>query len=91
MAQIVAALEARVLVVGHASAATAKPATVEREREKLEISLSRANSVSDSLIGLGVATAALTVRGAADNEPAYGEETLEGEAGNRRAEIFIQQ
>ena len=55
----------------------------------MRVSMARANAVAEALIGLGVDRDILTVQAVGDSEPAYTENTPEGEAGNRRAEVYL--
>ncbi|GAB5467876.1 MAG: hypothetical protein Kilf2KO_09060 [Rhodospirillales bacterium] len=77
-------------VVGHASARTA---TLPQERHQLvnlNISFDRAESVGQSLQRAGVPAGALVLEGVSDRQPVYHEFMPTGEAGNRRAEIFLE-
>jgi len=78
-----------VRVVGHASSKTKNMAVAEHNLTNFKISLDRAQAVANALIRLGVPPEAIFVeaRGAAD--PAFFESMPAGEAGNRRAEIFL--
>lgn len=93
VAQIAELTDASVFVIGHASGVNLGAAnaadTIAAERASLEVSMARANAVADGIIGAGVAADRVTVRGVGTNEPAYLEETIEAEAGNRRAEIYL--
>ncbi|GAB4196618.1 MAG: hypothetical protein OHK0024_36110 [Thalassobaculales bacterium] len=62
---------------------------VRHQLVNLEVSLQRANAVADQLVRLGVARERIQVTGLGDAEPAWQEVMPAGEAGNRRAEIFI--
>lgn len=79
-----------VKVVGHSSQRTG---AMDHTRHKLinfKLSVDRAQAVATALQRLGVESSALLVSGAGDNEPIAHEYMPEGEAANRRAEIFIQ-
>jgi outer membrane protein OmpA-like peptidoglycan-associated protein len=76
-------------VVGHSSSRTANMPV---ERHLLEIfakSQARANAVAREIIREGVPASRVLVEAVGDSEPVYYESMPEGEAGNRRAEIFI--
>lgn len=76
-------------VVGHASSKTKNMSVAEHNLTNFKISLDRAQAVANELIRNGVPPEAIFVeaRGAAD--PAFFESMPAGEAGNRRAEIFL--
>lgn len=77
-------------VVGHASMRT-KPMDPERHAKVNEgISIARANAVAGQLARLGVKRDGIAVAARGDSEPAYYEIMETGEAGNRRAEIYLE-
>ena len=76
-------------VVGHASNRTKELSAENRELVNFNISFKRARAVADELIRRGVPPAKLEVSARSDNVPVYQEWTPSGEAGNRRAEVFI--
>jgi len=53
-------------------------------------SQARANGVARELIREGVPASHVLVEAVGDSQPVYYESMPQGEAGNRRAEIFIQ-
>ncbi len=55
-----------------------------------DVSLRRAHTVADELIRLGVPAQVLYIGAVSDTEPVYFEWMPSGEAGNRRAEVFIE-
>lgn len=78
-----------VRVVGHASRpAAANPATRRHKLVNFGISLDRATAVANELIRLGVDRGAVRIAAVGDSRPVFDESMPEGEAGNRRAEIF---
>jgi outer membrane protein OmpA-like peptidoglycan-associated protein len=81
---------ARVRVIGHASARTRTVDPIEHRVVNLEISQQRADVVAASLIGLGLPRERVRVEAQADAQPVYHEFMPTGEAGNRRAEIFLE-
>jgi hypothetical protein len=77
-------------VVGHASSRTANM-SVERHMEVIfQKSQARANAVAQALIRAGVPAGKVIVQAVGDSQPVYYESMPKGEAGNRRAEIFVQ-
>ncbi len=77
-------------VQGHASGKTGTVSAQERERINLEMSARRAESVAQALRNFGIASAAILVEALSDSKPVYEESTANGEAWNRRAEIFLE-
>ena len=77
-------------VVGHASSRTPNM-SVERHLEVIfQKSQARANAVAQALIRAGVPADKVIVEAVGDSQPIYYESMPQGEAGNRRAEIFVQ-
>lgn len=81
----------RLLVVGHASSRTAQMPKNRHEVANFNVSFARANAVAQALIGAGVSPERVTVEAVSDDLPIYSESMPTGEAGNRRAEIFVLQ
>ncbi len=79
-----------VRIVGHASARTGIVDSVQHRLANLETSLQRANAVAAQLVRLGVARGRVAAEAKADSQPVYHEFMPTGEAGNRRAEIFLE-
>ena len=78
-------------VVGHASSRTPNM-SVERHLEVIfQKSQARANAVAQALIRAGIPADKVIVEAVGDSQPIYYESMPKGEAGNRRAEIFVQQ
>lgn len=75
-------------IVGHASMATG---TTTSDEANYDISLARANAVANALLREGIDSANVQVAAAGSTEPEYYEFTATGEAGNRRAEIYLVQ
>jgi len=76
--------------VGHASSRTSNM-TVEKHLEAIfNKSQDRANAVAKEMIRDGVPASRVLVEAVGDSQPVYYESMPQGEAGNRRAEIFIQ-
>jgi outer membrane protein OmpA-like peptidoglycan-associated protein len=77
-------------VVGHASSRTANM-SVEKHLETIFAkSQARANAVAQDLIRQGVPANKVMIDAVGDSQPIYYESMPKGEAGNRRAEIFVQ-
>jgi outer membrane protein OmpA-like peptidoglycan-associated protein len=77
------------VVVGHASSRTQQLDKVEHEIANLDISMARANAVADALVASGVQRERVVVEAVSDSEPMFAESMPTGEAGNRRAEIYL--
>lgn len=79
----------KLLVVGHASSRTRQLSKARHEVANFDVSFARANAVAQALIQSGVPSNQVTVEAVADDQPIYSESMPNGEAGNRRAEIFF--
>ena len=79
---------AAVKVVGHSSA-SGRGDPVRRRLANLEASIERANAVAAVLVQYGVDPRNVIVEAKSDEEPLYRETAAAGEAGNRRAEIYL--
>lgn len=80
----------RIRVVGHASAHTQVADQITHNLANFEMSLKRANAVAAALVSLGVARDEVRAEARGDNQPVYHEFMPTGQAGNRRAEIFLE-
>ena len=76
-------------IVGHASRRTATEDEVRHKEVKLRVSAARADAVARELIRIGARPGSLFVGAVSSQYPRYHEYLPSGEAGNRRAEIFI--
>jgi outer membrane protein OmpA-like peptidoglycan-associated protein len=76
-------------VVGHASARTADMSWERHDRANEAISQARAKAVSKALIAMGAPRGQLYAGAVGDSQPLYEEVMPAGEAGNRRAEIYL--
>lgn len=76
-------------VVGYASSFTRDMDPMHHQMVNFNISLRRADAVARELIKLGVKPANVFVSARSDAEPIYFESMPAGQAGNQRAEIFI--
>jgi outer membrane protein OmpA-like peptidoglycan-associated protein len=79
-----------VKVVGHSSSRTSNMPVEKHLVAIFAKSQARANSVARELIRQGVPASKVLVEAVGDSQPVYYESMPQGEAGNRRAEIFIQ-
>ncbi|MBT8001282.1 MAG: OmpA family protein, partial [Rhodospirillales bacterium] len=79
----------KVVVVGHASSRTRNMDPVRHKMVNFQISVSRADIVAKELHRLGLKSSELSIDAVSDTEPAYFEIMPSGEAGNRRAEVYI--
>jgi len=77
-------------VVGHSSSRTSNMPVEKHLMEIFAKSQERANAVAHELIHDGVPASRVLVEAVGDSQPVYFESMPEGEAGNRRAEIFFQ-
>ena len=76
-------------VVGHASSRTRDVDPLHHRLVNFRLSLARAQAVANALTRMGVPARDIVVEARADNEPLYYEFMPSGEAGNRRAEIYL--
>lgn len=79
-----------VRVVGHASSRTNNLPVDKHLLANFDTSLKRANAVAAELMKHGVAAADLVIEAEGDQAPVFYESMPAGEAGNRRAEIFLE-
>jgi outer membrane protein OmpA-like peptidoglycan-associated protein len=79
-----------VRVIGHSSKRTRDMESDSHRLVNFQLSLDRASAVAAELTRLGVASEAVMVMARSDNEPLTYEYMPEGEADNRRAEIYIE-
>jgi outer membrane protein OmpA-like peptidoglycan-associated protein len=80
----------RIRIVGHASSRTRNMDRVSHELANFRVSDERARAVAREVIRLGVNPSAIVVEAVSDHEPAFQEVMPAGEAGNRRAEILLE-
>lgn len=76
-------------VVGHASSRTRSADMAKHKMINLRISAARADSIAKELVKLGTKAGDINIGAVSDSEPRFHEYMPSGEAGNRRAEIFI--
>jgi len=78
-------------IVGHASQRTGNLDALAQDEINRRVSLARATAVARALVNMGVAPTLVQVAAAGDNQTLYAESTPAGEAGNRRAEVYLSQ
>jgi outer membrane protein OmpA-like peptidoglycan-associated protein len=77
-------------VVGHSSSRTGNMPVEKHLIAIFQKSQARANAVAKEIIRQGVPASRVLVEAVGDSQPVYYESMPQGEAGNRRAEIFLQ-
>jgi flagellar motor protein MotB len=78
-------------IVGHASIDVPGGDLLHKRLVNFRVSIDRANAVARELVKLGVDPAAISVASVSESQPLYNEKVPAGEAGNRRAEIYLDQ
>ena len=78
-------------IVGHASQRTGNMDALAQDQINQRVSLERATAVAQALVGMGVQPMLVQVAAAGDGQTLYSESTPAGEAGNRRAEVYLSQ
>ena len=76
-------------IVGHASSRTRDLTPIKHKMVNFKVSMDRADEIAATLVQLGVNKQNIQVAALSDTQPAYYEYMLSGEAGNRRAEIYL--
>lgn len=79
----------RIRIVGHSSSRTRNMDPVRHKMVNYEMSVDRAEAIARELRRLGVPSDMIVVTAQSDAQPVYYEIMPSGEAGNRRAEIYI--
>jgi len=77
------------VVVGHASSRTRDMKSLKHRHVNLRLSQNRANIVAGALRRLGIPGQSVQAQAVGDTQPVYYEVMPSGEAGNRRADIYI--
>jgi outer membrane protein OmpA-like peptidoglycan-associated protein len=77
-------------VIGHASSRTRNTNPLGHQIANFRISMARARAVADRLVRIGAPAGKIEVSGVSDSQPIYQEIMPLGEAGNRRAEIYLE-
>ena len=80
----------RIHIIGHASSRTRSSDPVRHKMLNFKVSVDRADAIARELIRLGVKKEELVVDAISDAQPVYFEFMPTGEAGNRRAEIYLE-
>ena len=80
----------KIRIVGHASSRTRTMDPVKHKMVNFKVSVDRANVVARELMRLGFKKEQLVVDAVSDTSPLYHEVMPSGEAGNRRAEIYLE-
>lgn len=80
----------RIHIIGHASSRTRSSDPIRHKMVNFKVSADRADAVARELIRLGVKKEELAVDAISDAQPVYFEFMPTGEAGNRRAEIYLE-
>jgi flagellar motor protein MotB len=80
----------RLRVIGHASSRTRNTDPVRHKMINYSVSTARADAVAHELLKQGLDKSALQVDAVSDSAPVYFEFMPSGEAGNRRAEIYLE-
>jgi outer membrane protein OmpA-like peptidoglycan-associated protein len=78
-------------IIGHASQRTGNMDALAQNEVNKRVSLERATAVAQALVGMGVQPMLVQVAAAGDGQTLYSESTPAGEAGNRRAEVYLSQ
>jgi flagellar motor protein MotB len=76
-------------IIGHASSRTRAMAEANHKKTNYTMSVMRADTIAKAMIRLGAPKNGIMVGAVSDTQPLYYEVMPTGEAGNRRAEIFI--
>ncbi len=76
-------------VVGHASTRTRNLPPVKHKMANFQVSAARADRVVSELVRMGVKKEDIQMAAVSDAEPIYYEFMPSGEAGNRRAEVYL--
>lgn len=80
----------RIHIVGHASSRTRNTDPVKHKMINFQVSVARADVIAKELMRMGVDQAHLQVDAISDSAPQFLEVMPTGEAGNRRAEIYLE-
>ena len=80
----------RIRVVGHASSRTRNTDPVKHKMINFRVSAARADVIAKTLVRMGADRAQLQIDAISDSSPEFLEVMPTGEAGNRRAEIYLE-
>jgi outer membrane protein OmpA-like peptidoglycan-associated protein len=76
-------------IIGHASSRTRSMDPVRHKMVNYQVSVSRADAIANAMVRLGAQKENIMIGAVSDSRPLYFEVMPSGEAGNRRAEIYI--
>ena len=76
-------------IVGHSSARTRNLPPVKHKMVNFQVSAARADRVVSELVRMGINKEDIQIAAVSDAEPIYYEYMPSGEAGNRRAEVYL--
>ncbi|MCZ4280086.1 OmpA family protein [Kiloniella laminariae] len=79
----------QITVLGHSSSRTQLTDALTHQQVNMEISASRAQSVTQALVESGVSSSQVITDARSDTNPVFHEFMPTGEAGNRRVEIYV--
>lgn len=79
----------RLHVIGHSSSHTRSMSVEEHQRVNQRLSMLRAEAVAQALVAQGAGEGTVSTEARGDAEPVFYEVMPTGEAGNRRAEVFL--
>lgn len=80
----------RVVIVGHSSRKSTSGSQSKQALVNYKVSLDRAAAIGQALVQYGIDNDRIVIDARGATELKYSEETTAGEAGNRRAEVFLQ-
>ena len=78
-------------IIGHASQRTGNMEALDQQQVNHDVSMERATAVARALVEYGVQPILVQVAAAGDDQTLFAESTPAGEAGNRRAEVYLSQ
>ena len=79
----------KIRIIGHASSRTRDTDSVNHKMINFNVSAARAEAVARELVRMGLERTEMQIDALSDSSPVYFEVMPSGEAGNRRAEIFL--
>lgn len=79
-----------VALIGHSSGRNGTKDALQGNLVNFKLSLDRATSAGNALVGFGLPRDSVKIDARGASEPKYDESTQNGEAGNRRVDVFIE-
>ena len=76
-------------IIGHASSRTKSMEPIRHKMVNYQVSASRADAIANAMVRLGAVKETIMIGAVSDSQPLFYEVMPSGEAGNRRAEIYI--